>query len=165
MPGSKEQSESSRAGVRSRAPRPWLPTPCPSARRRPRPQHPARQVGGAQEAGDPHPLVGVALSRAAHMGQRLPGGISAGRPGSPSPQGLAGSACRLAGSCSQTALNIACSHTVAGIELVAPEHGPHTRQGTEQLSAPVPGRGGRGGGRLPQPRDCSLSSRRAPQGS
>lgn len=60
--------------------------------------------------------------------------------GSRSPQGLAGSACRLAGSCSQTALNIACSHTVAGIELVAPEHGPHTRQGTEQLSAPEPGR-------------------------
>lgn len=44
------------------------------------------------------------------------------------------------------------SHTVAGIELVAPERGPHACQGTEQLSASVPGRGGpEEGSRLPQP--------------
>ena len=35
---------------------------------------------------------------------------------------------------------------------MAPEHGPHVHQGTEQLSASVPGRGGpEGGCRFPQP--------------
>lgn len=50
-----------------------------------------------------------------------------------------------------TALNIACSHTVAGIELVAPERSPHKHQGTEQLSASVPGRGGREAAGFPSP--------------
>lgn len=54
------------------------------------------------------------------------------------------------------ALNIACSHTVAGIELVAPEHSPHACQGTEQPSASRSGGGGREAAGSPASR-CSLA--------
>lgn len=50
-----------------------------------------------------------------------------------------------------TALNIACFHTVAGIELAAPERSPHACQGTEQRGAPGAWRGSAGGDRRPQP--------------